>query len=636
MALFVPGAVEVRNGVGEAVAHLRSGAAAGERPVLGVRLSIAGETVTVLAHGSRGGWEALVTLLARPRVRRGESAASALGRMLGDGAGSVTVLLGDESGVGEAGDVGSARRVLNGWRHGFDVAIALGPHPTPGSGRLLALARDAGVPAVLVPGRVDASGGVAAATDAEFGEGLLTGAAPPAQPVAGGSTGFPPTTAAATLARAHARDARAATAILDSTEFLARRCRVDPVGHVGWGAAPPPAELDRAVALIASLGIAGRTDAEALAVEHRSVEDAVDAIADGFPDAALLPDGGVVLGGAPAAGRRRGRPLAALSRRDAIDLGYATIAVRPDRTLSALAHARDETGVELPTLADYAREHPAGYTAGVLEHVLEPERSGLLAQSVPVTLLPVSVQRSGADHRVEGTAVRRPLAGAARLTAAEVERILAGRPFGSLADFVARAAPASVRLLQLAAEGALDELAWRATRGEIIAAARELAAGRIAGGAAAGGGTAEALAVPGAGAEPLLFDGLDIPLPPPPPPAHAIETYRAMLDELEVTPAGALAAARPGAEVLVAGVRVPGSRSAQLSVRLEDGSGVAECAFPEAARRSVGSLLSGSRLMLVQGRTRETDDDSVAIEAENAWDLKRMWADWSAAHRRSA
>jgi error-prone DNA polymerase len=113
---------------------------------------------------------------------------------------------------------------------------------------------------------------------------------------------------------------------------------------------------------------------------------------------------------------------------------------------------------------------------------------------------------------------------------------------------------------------------------------------------------------------------------------HAIETYRPMLDDLAVTPAGDLLSLRNGSRVLVAGVRVatqtPPTRSGRrvVFITVDDGTGCAECMFFEPAQSRSGSVLFGTSVLLVAGRTRRTGERGIAIHAEAAWDLKQRWA----------
>ena len=117
---------------------------------------------------------------------------------------------------------------------------------------------------------------------------------------------------------------------------------------------------------------------------------------------------------------------------------------------------------------------------------------------------------------------------------------------------------------------------------------------------------------------------------------HLIEAYRPLLDDMGVTPANQLLALRSKTEVLVAGVRIatqtPPMRSGKrvVFISLDDGSGCADATFFEEAQQATGSLLFGTKLMVIRGRTRRTGERGISIEAIQAWDLKQLWAEFCA------
>jgi error-prone DNA polymerase len=115
---------------------------------------------------------------------------------------------------------------------------------------------------------------------------------------------------------------------------------------------------------------------------------------------------------------------------------------------------------------------------------------------------------------------------------------------------------------------------------------------------------------------------------------HVIECYRPLLAEIGVTPADQLLTLRNNSDVFVAGIRVatqtPPMRSGRRVVflSLDDGSGCADCVFFPDSQEKAGPLLFGTKLMVVQGRTRRTGEKGVSIQADQAWDLKALWRDW--------
>ena len=113
---------------------------------------------------------------------------------------------------------------------------------------------------------------------------------------------------------------------------------------------------------------------------------------------------------------------------------------------------------------------------------------------------------------------------------------------------------------------------------------------------------------------------------------HQLEKFQEMLDEMGVVRASELLSLRGNTEVLVAGVRVatqtPPMRSGKRVVflTLDDGTGCADATFFEEAQAKCSNLLFHNRLLLIAGKTRRTGVRGVSILAENAWDLRALWA----------
>ncbi|WP_030171169.1 DNA polymerase III subunit alpha [Spirillospora albida] len=145
-----------RDGLYGAVRHVRACAAAGIAPVLGGDLGLGGdERVVVLAEGAAG-WRSLCRLVTAAHEAGGRGAPVATRELIGAHAEGLVVLLGPASDVGRAiaarrPDV--AARRLAAWRGTAETVIEIVNHHDAGEGpraaRLLALAREAGVPAVL-------------------------------------------------------------------------------------------------------------------------------------------------------------------------------------------------------------------------------------------------------------------------------------------------------------------------------------------------------------------------------------------------------------------------------------------------------------------------------------------------------
>ncbi len=234
--------------------------------------------------------------------------------------------------------------------------------------------------------------------------------------------------------------------------------------------------------------------------------------------------------------------------------------------------------------------HPAAFYAGLLTH--DPGRYPkrlLLADArrrgVPV--LAVDVNRSSVTHRIElvsGSVSGRSRVWGLRLalfevhgmSAAEAQRIEAGRPYLSLQDLWQRARPGHPVAERLARVGALD--AFGANRRDLLLHIAELdrrgpgQPGRPALPAPAGLGDVERLSAElgalGKGAS-----------------RHPMADHQEFLTELGALQAQMLRQARNGETVLVAGAkaatRTPPGGSGRGFVRttLDDGTGLIDCAF---------------------------------------------------------
>ncbi len=233
---------------------------------------------------------------------------------------------------------------------------------------------------------------------------------------------------------------------------------------------------------------------------------------------------------------------------------------------------------------------------------------------------------------------------------AETSRILAERPYRDLLDFYERARPSRPLFQRLALIGGLDQLARDEAlrtapqsappaRGDIIARVRQLTAHAR---PRHSGDTQLDFTVDYGHLIPRTHDefttaqqidaemsvlGIDAT-------AHVIETYRPLLDELGVVSANELLSQRNRTEVLVAGVRVatqtPPMRSGKrvVFISLDDGTGCADATFFEEAQNATGPLLFGTKYLVIRGRTRRTGERGISIEADRAWDLRELWAQY--------
>jgi error-prone DNA polymerase len=319
--------------------------------------------------------------------------------------------------------------------------------------------------------------------------------------------------------------------------------------------------------------------------------------------------------------------------------------------------------------------YPAEFMAALLTHDpgMYPRRLLLAeARRMGVPILPLDVSVSRDVYRVERIepprshgvladpndvilGIRLSLTDVHGISSAELERILAGQPYAGIGDFYQRAAPSRALLTRLGLVGALDSLAAddassgrpQPTRGDVMARVRELIA--------RGKRPATRAAQP---TLPIFVEDREQLTEGNPEPSmlervateldvlqmevseHVIESYRPLLDELGVLPASELLTQWNGTTVLVAGIRVatqtPPMRSGKrvVFISLDDGSGCSDSTFFEEAQDRAGPLLFGTRLMVIQGKTRRTGERGVSIEASNAWDLKALWAQWQQTQQR--
>ncbi|GAB3697005.1 DNA polymerase III subunit alpha [Nocardiopsis oceani] len=312
------------------------------------------------------------------------------------------------------------------------------------------------------------------------------------------------------------------------------------------------------------------------------------------------------------------------------------------------------------------RHHPAAFYAGILTHDpgMYPRRVLVAdARRHGVPLLGVDVNRSGSSWRVERVddghwGVRASLSDVRGITSAEVERLLAERPFTSLTDTARRARPSRDVLDHLVRVGAFDALHGVGTgpgapdRRDLLLQAsawnRAHRGGR-------GGGDGDRTAP---GQLPLAVEGATPAQGSLPPTTAAervadelevlgYETSRHLIDGHEELLAALAAGHRlvrardlnrvtEGREVLVAGVKVatqtPAVRSGQRIVfaTLDDGTGLVDLALFESAQGRAAAPLFGSWLMAVRGRVRRAKGSGLAtLTVEDVHDLQVLDRAWT-------
>lgn len=351
----------------------------------------------------------------------------------------------------------------------------------------------------------------------------------------------------------------------------------------------------------------------------------------------------------------------------------------------------------LPTFQSaWLKTHwPAHFLAGVLTHDpgMYPKRLILDdARQCGVGVLPLDVDHSAREYVVEpsedpsGYAIRLALGEVKGISEAEVDRILAARPFASLADLWHRARisrPVAERLVlagaldrvhRIAAPGAGvgardrvtrrdlllqvaelergDRAERRSARGRRPAGARVRVAGDVRERAAAQVGQGRAtepvgsvqlslevaapdltpsglpeLSVGERTAAELEILGLDVS-------SHVVSEYAELLDALEVVRSRDLLRCRSRSEILVAGVKVatqtPPIRSGRRVVflTLDDSTGPVDATFFEDAQGPYASTVFSSWLLLVRGVVRRTGHRGVSLRATGAWALPELYAVW--------
>ncbi|MEV4166930.1 DNA polymerase III subunit alpha [Nonomuraea dietziae] len=281
------------------------------------------------------------------------------------------------------------------------------------------------------------------------------------------------------------------------------------------------------------------------------------------------------------------------------------------------------------------------------------------------------------DFRAEdlgrGYGLRVPFSAVKGVSEAEVDRMVAGQPYTSLADFWDRARPSRPIIERLVQVGGFDALhslrpggpRWREgelTRRDLVAQVgvleRASASGVKAGSRARKGYTGErhpgsrapvdeqpAVQLPLGFAEriepgelpemtetemveaELEILGIDIS-------RHVMSFHDDLLDAIGVVRSRDLLAQRNGAEVLVAGVKVatqtPAVRSGQrvIFTTLDDSTGPVDLTFFESVQGRCASTVFGSWLMVARGVIRRTGTRAVSMRAVDCWNLVDLDAAW--------
>ncbi|MEO6822865.1 MAG: OB-fold nucleic acid binding domain-containing protein, partial [Candidatus Nanopelagicales bacterium] len=369
--------------------------------------------------------------------------------------------------------------------------------------------------------------------------------------------------------------------------------------------------------------------------------------------------------------------------------------------------------------------HPAAFLAGVLTHDpgMYPKRLILdEARNLGIAVLGLDVNVSEAVYRVEqvsptdepppqilGERPRRPsevpglpdgsaygirlsLADVKGINAAELTRIVAGRPYGSLSDFWHRAGVSRPVAERLVVAGAFDSLydigratpvrrRGQLTRRDLLLQVADLDRSSRSGGrrstdvrrrtplstATAGPGDVVAAARARAQTSAPVRDTtevevqltLDLDEGSGAVPAsglpemtdaervraelevlgldasrHVVSFYDPMLTALGITRSRDLLTRRNQAEILVAGVKVatqtPPVRSGRRVVflTLDDATGPVDATFFEDVQGQYAATVFGSWLLLVRGVVRRTGPRGISLRATGAWELGVVHETW--------
>jgi error-prone DNA polymerase len=330
------------------------------------------------------------------------------------------------------------------------------------------------------------------------------------------------------------------------------------------------------------------------------------------------------------------------------------------------------------------RHHTAAFFAGVLTHDPGMYPSRVLlddARRSGGTLLPLDINHSTRHWRVErvpppgdpvppgeaepsagdldrighGYGLRVPLSSVKGISDAEIERMIAGQPYTSLADFWTRARPSRPVAERIVEVGGLDALhdvhpggpRWRPgrlTRRDLVAHVGTLDR-------ASAAGTVTAVRAAAAVQIPMAFTeriepgefpemteaeavqaeleilGMDVS-------HHVMAFHRELLDTIGVVRSSELRTMRNGTEILVAGVKVatqtPAVRSGRrvIFTTLDDSTGPIDLTFFESVQGHCAATVFSSWLLVAKGAVRRVGPRAVTLRALDCWnlvDLDELW-----------
>jgi error-prone DNA polymerase len=289
--------------------------------------------------------------------------------------------------------------------------------------------------------------------------------------------------------------------------------------------------------------------------------------------------------------------------------------------------------------------YPAAFLAAVLTHDpgMYPKRLIVdEARQMGITIAPIDVNASDAVYRVEdhGNAIRIALSTLSGISDAEMQSIIAGRPYLDLNDFVRRSGCSTPVTESLILTGGFDSLHADVNRRDLLLHFSDLQkspSAAISGAQMNLGFDPPALISSGLSAMTAAesvkheIDRLGIDMS-----RHMIEFYGQFLNSIGAVRSSDLLKQRSQSSVLVAGIKVamqtPPVRSGKrvIFLTLDDGYGCSDSTFFTDVQGEYANVLYSTSLLLVRGVTRRTGARGISIRATGAWDLRAAYESWSA------
>ena len=241
-----------------------------------------------------------------------------------------------------------------------------------------------------------------------------------------------------------------------------------------------------------------------------------------------------------------------------------------------------------------------------------------------------------------GFAIRMALSDIGGISGDEIAKIIAGRPYLDLADFIYRSGVSRPVAENLVMIGALDRIHnlnnSELNRRDLLLHLQDLY--RLTGSKNSGdqltfelrptellpSGLPDLTTSEQVRSE-VAITGMDIS-------THLLEFYGDFLNSIGAVRSSDLMKHRAGSSVLVAGVKVslqtPPIRSGRrvMFLTLDDGHGCNDLTFFEDVQNSYAGLLKNSWLFLARGVIRRTGARGISLRATAAWDLAASYEKW--------